>query len=116
MITIVSGGTVLHPLALSRYEASSDAQTIVHPILDTDRVDVTIRPGALRAGTLELTFATEADALQAAAAHKPGAVCTLAHDDRPGVNMAYVPADRTTVAYDPAGAYTLTTGFHEVTT
>ena len=91
--TIVIGGTVINPSAVQGYEASQAGGAIVHPILGRTADDVTLRPGGLRSGTLNLAFTSataETDSLAAAEAHSSAAVAVLTSPEVSSASMAYV--------------------------
>jgi hypothetical protein len=50
--TITRGATVLHPKAILGWPLNRPTRTVVHPILNTDLVEVTVRPAGPRTGTL----------------------------------------------------------------
>ena len=50
--TITRGATVLHPTAVLGWPLQRPTRSVVHPILNTALVEVTIRPPGLQTGTL----------------------------------------------------------------
>jgi hypothetical protein len=60
--TITRGATVLHPKAVLGWPLTRTGRTVVHPILGTDVVEVTIRPAGPRAGSLTTLWWDEVSA------------------------------------------------------
>lgn len=116
----MSSGYITHedgtisPDVIEEYEVVQTAGNIIHPILGRADPDVTFRPAGLRTGTLALSFALEADAEDARAAHATGTVFTLIAPDRPTLEMVYVLAGTLTVGRVAAGRWIVTLEFQEV--
>lgn len=64
-------------------------------------MDVTLRPAALRSGTLNLFYLTEAPALACEAMHAKAARFTLTDSERPALGMQYVVTGPINVSLDP---------------
>ena len=60
--TITRGGTVLHPTAVLGWPLTRTGRTVVHALLNTDLVELTVRPAAPRSGTLTTLWWDEASA------------------------------------------------------
>lgn len=82
--------TITPALVLGGWESADEPQTIVHPILGSENVAVTLRPAAPRTGQLRLLFMDSASADAARVFHRAAAVFT-AVSDLPWVPSAYVP-------------------------
>lgn len=93
---ITSGATVIRPTLVLGYESTRAGGNIVHPIIGRRQPDVTLRPGGMRAGRLELLFddpnpaVAESASAAAETLHNSAAVLTLRSDDRPSIGMSYV--------------------------
>jgi hypothetical protein len=94
-----TGGSITPTLVLG-YEARRESRNIIHELLDSPDVAVTLRPAGRLTGTLVLFFTTQAAALAADAAHKVARVFTFADTDLPGLGMRYVTTNATTIALD----------------
>jgi hypothetical protein len=66
--TISREGTVLHPTAILGWPLTRTGRTVVHAILNTDLVELTVRPAAPRSGTLTTLWWDEPSAQAAFAA------------------------------------------------
>lgn len=64
-ITITRAGTVLTPTLVLGWSVAREARAVVHPILNTDDVEVTVRKPAPFAGDLRTFWATHDAALHA---------------------------------------------------
>ncbi|WP_298038318.1 hypothetical protein [uncultured Microbacterium sp.] len=93
MTTITHDAGVITPQLVDGYQASSEARTIVHPILNRSNPDITFRAPGLRTGSFRCLFPVEADAVAAFAVFRTPQVLTIADDDRPGIVMSFVVAD-----------------------
>lgn len=97
------------------YQTTRNAQTIVHPIIGRAEPDVTLRPAALRTGTLRLFFLTEATAHACELMHASAATFTIADTDRPTFAMRYVPQGAITRQLeDGARRFVVEVGFQEI--
>lgn len=67
--TITSGSYTLEPFAVTGYDSARLSGNIVHQILGKSEPDITLRPAALRTGTLNLAFDDETDSAEAVTAH-----------------------------------------------
>lgn len=111
-----SAGTIT-PGVIDGFSATIPARTIVHAILGRSDPDITFKPAGLRTGTLQLVFATGADAAAAVAALRIPQVLTLSDADVPEVGMSFVVAEGDLVsALDPRTrrVWTVTVPFQEV--
>lgn len=93
MTTLHNGTDTVTPVLVTGYVSQRETQSVVHRIIGRADPDVSLRPAALRTGTLELLFDSEADAEAAELAHAGSAVWTLTDTDRSTVGMIYVVAD-----------------------
>lgn len=100
------------------YEATREARTIVHPILNRSEPDITLRPAGLRTGTLTLLIAEQADAVSAFGILSVPQVFTITDPDTPAIDMSFVTPEGGTIgiALDPEtqDAWILTVPFAEV--
>jgi hypothetical protein len=63
--TITRGATVLHPKAILGWPLTRTGRSVVHALLNTDLVEVTVRPPAPRDGILTTLWWDEASAVAA---------------------------------------------------
>ena len=63
--TITRGGTVLHPTLVLGWPLTRTGRSVVHALLNTDLVELTVRPAAPQSGTLT-TFWSDEPSAQAA--------------------------------------------------
>lgn len=89
MSTITDGTTTLAPLLVLGWQPTREARSRVHQTIGRPDPDVTLRPHALRSGTLRILCADMAAAVAMEALHAQGMVLTLADDDVSAVAMAY---------------------------
>lgn len=93
------GATITHssgeitPLAMPEWKETSEARTVMHPILGREDDDVTFRPTGMRRGTFTFVFATGAAAYAARATLRTAQRFTFAHSDIPEIAMIFVVAD-----------------------
>lgn len=92
MTTLTNGTDIVTPILVTGYESAREAQTIVHRVLGRAEPEVVLQDASLRTGTLEMLFASEADALAAEQAHAVAAVWSLTDPDRDSLGMSYVVA------------------------
>lgn len=88
--TITSGTTTITPTLVLGWEANQDSRNIIHTIIGRSSPDVTLKPAALRSGTLEMLFETATAANNARLLHADAAVFTLTSSEQPLANMTYV--------------------------
>lgn len=114
--TITVGTTVINPIAVEGYEVTRASQNVVHPIPGKPDPDVSLRPAALRSGTITVLFEDEEDAWIAHQALSLGEVCTFETTTRIGLDMSFVTVDNIDISLDPttAAAWRVTFGFQEV--
>jgi hypothetical protein len=96
----VDGATITPALVLG-YATARQSATVLHWVIGRPDPDVTLRQARLRSGTLELLFATEAQAALCASIHARAAVFTLSDPDVSAVNMNYVTNGRIAYTLDP---------------
>jgi hypothetical protein len=65
MDTITRGATVLHPTAVLGWPLNRPGRSVVHPILNTNTVEITVRPSGPREGVLTTLWWDEPTALAA---------------------------------------------------
>jgi len=88
-ITDTAGNNLNPDLALG-YATTRYSENIIHKIVGRSNPDVTLRPAALRTGTLRLLFSSEYAANAAVNFHARAAVFTLTDTDLPLSGMRYV--------------------------
>lgn len=113
-VTITHAGGVITPTSVTEYGAEQAGGNIVHPILGSNNVHVTLRPAALRTGTLTLVFATAIAAASARVQHAAGGVFALTSPEVAVVDMSYVLDGTLGTVQGKAGEWTITVDFHEV--
>ena len=96
MATTISNGTdTLTPELIDGWKPTREARTIVHAILGSNQGAVTLRPHALRSGTLAIVVGTDASLAAAIEGMLcSGDVLTLADNDQPLVGMSFVISGR----------------------
>lgn len=110
----------IEPLAVLTAGYERAAGTLLHEPLDPTEgpvsPDVTLRPATSRAGSLDLFFASEADALEADALHTGPRVMALVDDVNAAKSMTYVVAGgNLTVRREvPYSRWVVTVPFREV--
>ena len=117
MTTLSNGPTVITPHLVLGWDSARESRTHVHPVLGRPDPEVTVRPAALRAGTLRLFFLTYAEAAAAEAAHAEAGVWDLdATPDTPGLVGRYVVAGPLALRTDGEAhaRWLLEVGFQEV--
>ncbi|WP_025159367.1 hypothetical protein [Leifsonia aquatica] len=90
MATISDGATTLTPELVIGYSTQQDGRNSFHDILGRGDPDVSLAPAAMRVGTLNLFFLTEADADACRRLHARAAVFTYTATDNPTTSMRYV--------------------------
>ena len=88
-ITTAAGQTTEPVLVLS-YETVRNVPTLTHTIIGRGDPDVTLKPAGLRSGTLQLLYATEAEATAAMLVLTVLGTLVLADDDVASVGMTFV--------------------------
>ncbi|MFB4348481.1 hypothetical protein [Microbacterium sp. CR_7] len=73
--------TIVPDLVLNEWETENEAQSIVHPILGSADVAVTLRPARDATGVMRLFFLTHAAAEQARLFHTAAATFATSSDD-----------------------------------
>jgi hypothetical protein len=101
MTTISDGTTTLTPMTVLGWAASREPRSRVHQLIGSQAPDVTLRPHALRSGTLSILCEDEAAAIAMEALHAAGVVLTLADDDVTSVGMSYVVSGPLRTELDP---------------
>ncbi|WP_433721126.1 hypothetical protein [Microbacterium laevaniformans] len=103
----------IRPIAV-KYESTRDVPTIVHPVIGKSTPMITIRPGQLRTGTIELWFRDEHESLHAEQEHARGTTMQMftAVDT---VDMYYVAVGRVERRLDDRGGWVVTVEYVEVT-
>jgi hypothetical protein len=99
--TITQRGTTITPLLVTGYDTSRDSANIVHWIIGREDPDVTLRRAKLRRGTLNMLFATEAQAASCENVHTDPEVFVFADTDLPSIGMRYVVNGPITRGLDP---------------
>lgn len=87
---ITSGSETITPVLVTGYGSSRESANIIHTVLGSPNPDVTIRPAALRSGTLSLLFDDEAESLAAELLHTTGQTFAVVSTERASVEMTYV--------------------------
>lgn len=118
MSTTISNGTnTLTPRLVSGWKHTRESRSIVHDILGTSAPAVTLRPAALRSGTLLVVVGTD-DNLVASmeGMFSAGDVLTIASTERPLVDMSFVAVGDVTVTLDDETrtVWTIEVDFQEV--
>lgn len=93
MTTITHSTGTITPQLIDGYQAASEARTIVHPIINREDPDVSLRVAGLRSGSFRCLFPAQADALAAFAVFRTPQVLTLNDPDVPAVGMSFVVAE-----------------------
>ncbi|MGN8245296.1 hypothetical protein ACTHAM_002415 [Cellulomonas soli] len=107
MATMTRGATVLTPVDVLGWSLSRPSRSVVHDLLGTDEVEVTVRPAGPRTGTLRTLWTDHTSALAAAAALAvPGGAWVVAVPERPGLSMTALvtgDVDESSLSDDGAG-------------
>lgn len=114
--TITDGTTTVEPVLVTGWESERETRNVLHPIINRNDHEVTLRPAVPRSGTLELLFETLADAVEAEVMHAQAKEFTLTDSDHAALAMTYVAHGRIRLALDEdtRDAWTLSVGFQEV--
>lgn len=91
--TITYSGGTLTPELVDGYQGAREARNVEHVILGRAGSDFTLRPAALRSGTLRLLFPLEADAAEALDALSAAETFALTTDERTTLDMEFVTVD-----------------------
>lgn len=113
-----SEGSIV-PVAIDGYEASREARTVVHPVLNRSSPDITLRAMGLRTGTLTCVFDDQNDAISAYGSLSIPQILTLTNDDIPSINMTFVvgpEGEQATIALDLQTRWILNLPYVEVAT
>lgn len=120
---ITSGSIVIAPSAVTGFESSRDARTVVHEIIDRADPDYALRVAKMRTGRMELAFTTpsaEADSLAAETALAGALKFAVLSAERSTVQFSFVvPTGGTitrTLNATTMGAWTVAFDWHEVAT
>ncbi|MCM3779861.1 hypothetical protein [Microbacterium hydrocarbonoxydans] len=115
------GATITHsageiiPTSMPNWAETSEARTIMHPILGREDDDVTFRPFGMRRGTFIFVFADGAAAHAARAVLRTAQKFGLEHSEIPEIAMTFVVADGDIgIELGAAGDWKLTIPFREV--
>lgn len=115
--TISDGVTTVTPDLTDGWNDTLTSRNVIHEVLGTAEVSVSLRPTAARSGTAKLTFLTsEADARAAQTLLGTAAVLTYATTDRSTLGMDFVLAGAATVELDDDSrdAWIVTFDFQEI--
>lgn len=91
--TITHSTGTISPTVINGYEATREARSVVHQILNRSDPDVTLRAPGLRRGALKCVFATEAEAVSAFGVLSIPQVLVLNDSTAPSIGMSFVVAD-----------------------
>lgn len=113
--TLSNGTTTLTPTVVLGWNSEQSSKTQIHEILGSATPDVTTRPALLRSGTLEVLFATEADANTCRTMHTAAGTFTLASTDLSYISFDYVVTGTVKVEMDDTYTQWLVSiGYQEV--
>lgn len=119
MTTITHASGSIVPTIVDGYEASREARTVVHSVLNRSAPDITFRAAGMRRGTLSCVFADQLEAVSAFGVLSIPQTFTLSDDDVPSVGMSFVVAEGDlTIALDDETreVWVVTVPFVEVAT
>lgn len=91
IITRTADAATTTPDLVMLHEDASEAASVVHPIIGSEDVDVTLRPARRPTGTLRLLYLTHADATAARELHRAASTFTIDSPDMPWLPARYVP-------------------------
>lgn len=125
MTTIIThAGGIIYPTLIAGYESSRESGNIAHPISGRSNPDYTLRPAALRTGTLTLLFSddevstAEEASLAAEEAHALPQPLVLATAGKTSILMTYVVREGGRIARSIDSVthktWTLTVDFQEI--
>jgi hypothetical protein len=113
MTYVTNGADTFTPTVVDGYDSARESRSIIHNILGRETPDVTIRPAALRAGTLRIVF-DEAASKACEDAHATGVVFSLV-SDLGTIEMSYIAAGRIARSIDKTrAAWILEVDYQEV--
>lgn len=98
--TITAGATTITPDLVLDYEARSETSNTIHEVLNSDARAITLGVESLRAGTLNLYFATQTAAWAAHTFLKTSTLFTLASTDATVIGMRFVREGRMSIEID----------------
>lgn len=101
-VTVTDGTTDVLPRMVTGWRSRRRGGNVVHELVATENVDVTLRPAGLRRGTVEYLCDTLADALNLEALHAGEVVLSVAFSDAPALDMDYVVDGDVAVEIDDA--------------
>lgn len=109
-----TNGDTTAPTLILGYETARRSQNLYHDVLGGGQ-DVTLRPAALRSGTLRLFYPSEADAAAAMTMHAKSALFYVYDPDRPSIGMYYAVDGTLALELDSGrNVWTLAVGYQEV--
>lgn len=119
MVTTITSsivGDTTTPTLVLGWDSRRRGGSIVHQIIGSSSVDVTLRPASPRSGTLELFYLTRATALACEAMHAKAARFTLVDTDLPEIGMQYAVTDALGVKLDEATRtrWVVSIGFEQI--
>lgn len=120
MATLITvGDATIAPQQVMSISSEQASGTIIHPILGRSYPDVTIRPAAMRTGTIEMGFYgpnSEADSATARALIATGGVFTIASEERATLSMTCVASGRIALQLEDTtrDAWVLSVDYQEV--
>lgn len=88
--TITSPSSVYTATQVDGYSAVRPSRNVLHPIIGSGAYAVSLRPAALRSGTLRVMFTDEQIANDLLDALSAGTELSLESTDRPLINMNFV--------------------------
>ncbi|MFS6529703.1 hypothetical protein V8Z69_07495 [Microbacterium aurugineum] len=114
--TIAHSAGVIVPDLIETFEASREARTVVHDVLNRSNPDITLRTAGLRRGSLSCRFVEEASAQDAYVILAVPQVLSMTNADVPSVAMSFVVAegDLALSLNKGTGAFWVTIPFVEV--
>lgn len=98
--TIANNLDVFTAVLVDGYSATRASRNILHPIIGLNTFAVSLRPSALRSGSLKVLFTDEAIAGALLDALGEGVELTLDSSDRPAINMQFVATGDATLELD----------------
>lgn len=88
------------PTVIDGYSARRRGRNVLHPILGTSEVAVTLGESGMRAGTLSCVFPVESEAAGLVEALSAGVSASIASSERPSIDMDFVIDGDVTIALD----------------
>lgn len=110
------GITNIVPALVLSYDTESESGNIIHPVLNAEDPAITFGVEGMRAGVLEMYFATSALAWAARASLKLPKIFTLVSTDESAIGMKFVRSGRMRIGLDSSTlkSWVLTVGYQEV--